>query len=132
MHVTLADMCQFERAPNCNIVAFYRQHGHSDFRIFTTGRKIGGKTVFILLHNDHYYGIKNLKGVFRMPISVWIVFYQLQVVAQALMLWAQDALVLSVAIQTVDNNLQISSTVMTGTKHAIRLVIKKAQWIKTG
>ncbi|XP_077110682.1 uncharacterized protein LOC143766710 [Ranitomeya variabilis] len=37
-------------------------YSQGDWRYFQSGNTANGKTVFILFHDNHYYGIKNMKG----------------------------------------------------------------------
>lgn len=59
--VSLSDINKFEKDLGVKIVVFYREG--SDIKHFKTPfKKTHAKTVFLYLHDDHYYGITNPKG----------------------------------------------------------------------
>lgn len=60
--LTLTDVSIFESHLHVNIGVVI--HGNKGWGIFRTGPPIYPKSCFLLLHDDHYYGILNMKGFF--------------------------------------------------------------------
>lgn len=60
--IGFGDIYKFEQIVNCKIVVFYREPGNKSLSKFTTGAGNYDKTLFMLLHQNHYYGIKNISG----------------------------------------------------------------------
>ncbi|XP_049332872.1 uncharacterized protein LOC125801098 isoform X1 [Astyanax mexicanus] len=62
--VSFADITRFEQKLNCKIVVLFRttkvKKGYS---FFQTTKTPHSKTLFLFLHKNHYYGVKNLKAV---------------------------------------------------------------------
>jgi len=66
--VTFADIEKFEENLKCKIVVFYRGDGDRTLCKFQTDCPKRDKTVFLFLFENHYYGIKNLKGFLGVSI----------------------------------------------------------------
>lgn len=60
--VTLEDVSKFEQMLSCRIVVFYRRRGDRTLLKFLTEQSRAERTLLMLLHEGHYYGIKDLKG----------------------------------------------------------------------
>ncbi|CAK6981382.1 uncharacterized protein LOC117480942 [Scomber scombrus] len=60
--VGFTDVSLFENYLDCKIVVFYRSEGKRSLCKFLTATPRKDKTVFLFLHQNHYYGIKNLKS----------------------------------------------------------------------
>lgn len=58
--VSFSDIAAFEKYTGVTIKVLYYSQG--DWRYFHTGKPATGKTIYILHHDNHYYGIKNMKG----------------------------------------------------------------------
>ncbi|KAF7644047.1 hypothetical protein LDENG_00228980 [Lucifuga dentata] len=60
--VTFSDVCKFETILNHKIVVFYRSPNHLPLSQFETDFSDRSDPLFLLLFQNHYYGIKNLEG----------------------------------------------------------------------
>ncbi|XP_066437431.1 uncharacterized protein [Eleutherodactylus coqui] len=58
--VSFSDIEAFEKHLGITIRVLY--HNRGDWRYFHTGKTSGGNVVYILHHDDHYYGITNIKA----------------------------------------------------------------------
>lgn len=59
--IALHDVSKFEAHLDLKIVIFHRS-GSGKLEVYKNTDEIHQKTVHLYLHDDHYYGIKNLKG----------------------------------------------------------------------
>ncbi|XP_047458093.1 uncharacterized protein LOC125018336 isoform X1 [Mugil cephalus] len=59
--VTFNDIIKFEQALDCKIVVFFRADGERALSKFQTSEGMHPKTLYLFLHQNHYYGITNLK-----------------------------------------------------------------------
>ncbi|KAM4028544.1 uncharacterized protein ACNLHF_023858 [Anomaloglossus baeobatrachus] len=58
--ISFSEIVDFEKLLGVNIKVLYYSQG--DWRYFQSGKTSGTKNIFILHHDNHYYGIKNMKG----------------------------------------------------------------------
>ncbi|XP_076840973.1 uncharacterized protein LOC143485425 isoform X1 [Brachyhypopomus gauderio] len=61
--VGFADVHRFESHLNCKIVVLHRTVSKKGYSFFQTSEIPNDRTLFIFLHDKHYYGVKNIKGL---------------------------------------------------------------------
>ncbi|XP_049338297.1 uncharacterized protein LOC125803858 isoform X1 [Astyanax mexicanus] len=61
--VSFADISLFEKLLDCKIVVMYRDAVKKGYSFFQNSTIPHEKTLFLFLHENHYYGVKNLKAV---------------------------------------------------------------------
>ncbi|XP_047669122.1 uncharacterized protein LOC125141154 [Tachysurus fulvidraco] len=60
--VTFADVSKFEAHVQCKIVIVYKTSDKAGFSFFQTSKTPHEKTLYLFLHDNHYYGVKNITG----------------------------------------------------------------------
>ncbi|XP_048854772.1 uncharacterized protein LOC125722639 [Brienomyrus brachyistius] len=61
--VALNDIINFEKIIDCKAVVYYQQPYSNNLQIYQTPTPTDGRRlVYFFLHNQHFYGIKNVKG----------------------------------------------------------------------
>ncbi|KAK2834690.1 hypothetical protein Q7C36_015391 [Tachysurus vachellii] len=60
--VTFADVCKSEVHLRCKIVIVYKASDKAGFSFFQTSKIPHEKTLYLFLHDNHYYGVKSIRG----------------------------------------------------------------------
>ncbi|XP_058269288.1 uncharacterized protein LOC131367797 isoform X1 [Hemibagrus wyckioides] len=61
--VTSADVSKFEKHLKCKIVIIHRSDNKAGYSFFQTSRTPHKKTIYLFLHDNHYYGVKSITGL---------------------------------------------------------------------
>ncbi|XP_058247803.1 uncharacterized protein LOC131354315 [Hemibagrus wyckioides] len=61
--VTFADVSKFEKHLKCKIVIIHRSDNKAGYSFFQTSRTPHKKTIYLFLHDNHYYGVKSITGL---------------------------------------------------------------------
>ncbi|XP_053536862.1 uncharacterized protein mcf2lb isoform X1 [Ictalurus punctatus] len=61
--VSFADVPRFERHLNCKIVIVHCSASKAGYSFFQTSKTPHEKTIYLFLHDNHYYGVKSITGL---------------------------------------------------------------------
>ncbi|XP_058252352.1 uncharacterized protein LOC131357401 [Hemibagrus wyckioides] len=61
--VTFADVSKFEKHLKCKIIIIHRSDNKASYSFFQTSKTPHEKTIYLFLHDNHYYGVKSITGL---------------------------------------------------------------------